>query len=1790
MKFFKILVFFMTSLLSLHAAENIPALISSIEGVPEAIIAKHIDACSGQFIDTEVDLYLSGPDPIILQRNYESADFAAGRNPGSWRLLSHCFLVAGEDKEGKGCTIKSERHIQQHAYVGERLGSFLCYSGWKNTQTPLPCLLKLLSKNHATGLTNCARGEICGRTFLKNNQITYNQQGDSYEVLSGDGTLRIYRPCTIPTQRLFSSDLLNTFASFVQHPKFYHLEEEQLPSGNRIIYSYDSEGNPFSIAAYSSKETTPFSQVSFTYSKNAFRAVSDDGRQVVYHFASSGMAHLIKVERPDQPDVAYTYDPSIHRLVKRAFPDGSFLEIVYDSEKRVASLKDPDGEQARLSYSTYLTSVMHPSKIVQDYRYNAEKRLIAIETYDPQGEIYTKESWLWAKENNKCGLLAYKILEDGNKNIYKCQSYVYDEKGNPIEELLYGNLTGKPQEPIQYKSEGIPDLDEKECHRQTFAYSQDKYNLVTKQGDCKGNAVAFAYKPNTNLVSAKYILEKDRIRKRFFYFYNQDGIQTQVIEDDGYEQSSEAIYGISKRYFKRIIPNSKGFPEIIEDSYQLRNSNEKMLIKKLINTFDLQGHLLKQETYDSDGCYQFVIQRTYDIKGNLLSETDPIGQSVAYTYDSCNRKLSENAPHQRKLIRYEYDLKGRCISVHEDLDGLSFTTNTLFDICGNKIAVIDRFGNRTDHIYDPFGRVIQTLYPVVLDERGDAMRPAFNYKFNLFGHCIEIQDPKGYSTKTTFNLRGQPVRVDYPDGSYELYKYDSEGSLHRQSTRDQTIYVFEYDFLGRLINTERSTYDPNGSGRWISNTFNYYNAFNKIRTKNENGYTTLYEYDGAGRLIAEINPAGYGAEKEDQESHKKEYLYDSLSRPIAIKTWYGNRPTDFSLQVNEYDLLGNVIEERGEDAGGVVYWKKGFVYDSCNFLTQKISYQTEKPVLESITEFDGLGNPILIRDACGRETRIILDYFHTNDLGQKVFKKTQIDPAGGKTEMVYDAPGRLVLLSQKDPKGNTLLSREIFYDLNGNKSVEITKTPDKTFRVEWQYGPMNRLEATKVAAGAIEEKITTFTYTKLGQLASRLDSGEINPILYEYNYDATLKQISLQSGKAPDLLNNYSSDKNGNVTEAVSLGGIKVKRKYDAFDQIVKEDFKDEVGEYSICYSYDKMGRRTSITLPDGSLIQYAYDAFFPRTVSRVSPGGEVLFTHTYESFDLNGNLISETLLGYCGDRHYFYDLDGTKTAIEMDLVRERILQFGSLGEVLQIKTQIEDLPIPKEFSYDSLYQLIAEPEHIYSYDYLHNRTAKDQQKYLLDTANQLLSDDKLAYSYDKQGRLTQRGEWRHQFDPLGHLTLATKEQTQIAYVYDPFGRRLNRIHYELKDKNHKKISTDRFFYIGNEEVGRFQDGRLIDCKVIGAFDEPIAIIEKGELLAALCDLQGNLIALADPETRELVGYCQWSAFGELISKDGRTSPWGYQGKREDPFTHLIYFGARDYDPITGRWITPDPAGFIDGPNLYQYTWNNPFSFQDRWGLSGHEDYLYGEVENHCFCEQHRDCKRGGDFDNVNSLPYPSASIYTHKGALWNKSTIFDLGLPELPKGQVGFINGMATKESIAKDHAIYLAKLAGGYNIHAVYNPTHTAPIDIIGCADELYNYSITAPVHKLHQNWNAFFKNAGGKELYLQICHSEGAILVRNALLRYPEHLRKRIIVVAIAPGAYISQEMCYRSVHYVSTRDFVPLFDKSGRKICQDTIVRLNPHAEAGRHDHNFQSKTYKNAIKDEIEAFFEMARLW
>jgi RHS repeat-associated protein len=60
--------------------------------------------------------------------------------------------------------------------------------------------------------------------------------------------------------------------------------------------------------------------------------------------------------------------------------------------------------------------------------------------------------------------------------------------------------------------------------------------------------------------------------------------------------------------------------------------------------------------------------------------------------------------------------------------------------------------------------------------------------------------------------------------------------------------------------------------------------------------------------------------------------------------------------------------------------------------------------------------------------------------------------------------------------------------------------------------------------------------------------------------------------------------------------------------------------------------------------------------------------------------------------------------------------------------------------------------------------------------------------------------------------------------------------------------------------------------------------------------------------------------------------PFGFAGGIVDRDTGLIRFGARDYDPVTGRWTEKDASLFEGGLNLYEYANADPVTFVDPTG------------------------------------------------------------------------------------------------------------------------------------------------------------------------------------------------------------------------------------------------------------------
>ena len=57
-----------------------------------------------------------------------------------------------------------------------------------------------------------------------------------------------------------------------------------------------------------------------------------------------------------------------------------------------------------------------------------------------------------------------------------------------------------------------------------------------------------------------------------------------------------------------------------------------------------------------------------------------------------------------------------------------------------------------------------------------------------------------------------------------------------------------------------------------------------------------------------------------------------------------------------------------------------------------------------------------------------------------------------------------------------------------------------------------------------------------------------------------------------------------------------------------------------------------------------------------------------------------------------------------------------------------------------------------------------------------------------------------------------------------------------------------------------------------------------------------------------------------------------YSGKERDSVTGFYYYGARYYAPWLARWLSPDPAGRVDGLNLYAFVIDDPETYWDVGG------------------------------------------------------------------------------------------------------------------------------------------------------------------------------------------------------------------------------------------------------------------
>ena len=118
-----------------------------------------------------------------------------------------------------------------------------------------------------------------------------------------------------------------------------------------------------------------------------------------------------------------------------------------------------------------------------------------------------------------------------------------------------------------------------------------------------------------------------------------------------------------------------------------------------------------------------------------------------------------------------------------------------------------------------------------------------------------------------------------------------------------------------------------------------------------------------------------------------------------------------------------------------------------------------------------------------------------------------------------------------------------------------------------------------------------------------------------------------------------------------------------------------------------------------------------------------------------------------------------------------------------------------------------------------------------------------------------------------------------------------------------------------------------------------VELIKNGDGMNYIINGMGDVAALLDSEGEIAASYV-FDAYGIQTSGGDVYNPFGYRGEYADAESGLIYLRARMYDPVTGRFLTEDPAH--DGDNWYVYCSSNPIVFVDPTGFIRIPGYVNG--------------------------------------------------------------------------------------------------------------------------------------------------------------------------------------------------------------------------------------------------------
>jgi RHS repeat-associated protein len=576
----------------------------------------------------------------------------------------------------------------------------------------------------------------------------------------------------------------------------------------------------------------------------------------------------------------------------------------------------------------------------------------------------------------------------------------------------------------------------------------------------------------------------------------------------------------------------------------------------------------------------------------------------------------------------------------------------------------------------------------------------------------------------------------------------------------------------------------------------------------------------------------------------------------------------------------------------------------------------ENPGLEVVTVgYTDFGRVASLTQGTG-DTERLSSYVY-DDAG---LLSRETDALGAVTLYEHDAVARLTGLTLPGDRGVAL-----GYDANGNvTSITPPGRPAHTFTFDAHNRPSGYAPPPLPGTGP-----TTIRYNLAGELVGIAESDGSS---VEFNYDAGGRRTSTRL--AEGIITASYENVTGQLTALDAFGQQRLAFRYDG--ALLRQLIYSGAVTGTVAYTYDNDLSVESIAVAGGPPVALRYDAD-----DQLAAAGDLVIAR-----DPARGTIAATTLGVIADRYThdgFGDLTEYSAQAQDSALYEVTYRRDQLGRIASAIETIAGTTTSVSYTYDASGRLATVARNgttteSYVYDANGNRTSG--------TVGAAVS----AGSYDVHDRAIQYGAASFTYSANGSLTTRATNGATTSYAHDalgnlravvlPSGRRVDYVIDGESRRVGKQVDgrlVQGFLYDGDLRIVAELDGtgEVVSRFVYATGVNYPAYIVRGDInYRVVVDHVGSPRLIVDASTGTVTQRLDYDAFGNVVTDTNPGfQPFGFAGGLYDRDTGLVRFGARDYEPQTGRWITKDPMLFAGGDlNLYAYAGNDPINRADPTG------------------------------------------------------------------------------------------------------------------------------------------------------------------------------------------------------------------------------------------------------------------